>query len=90
MTFNRTAACLFSTFHNLTFRIADQNKAAGRRTLRVLCHSAFEDLGTVLLCAAGIRTMAGVSGKRERMARQSALGDRNSTKVPKKHSNSIA
>jgi hypothetical protein len=49
MTFNRTAACLFSTFHNLTFRIADQNKAAGRRTLRVVCHSAFEDLGTVLL-----------------------------------------
>jgi hypothetical protein len=24
MTFNRTAACLFSTFHNLTFRIVDQ------------------------------------------------------------------
>jgi hypothetical protein len=31
------------------FRMADQNKAAGRRTLRVLCQSAFKDLGTVLL-----------------------------------------
>jgi hypothetical protein len=29
--------------------MADKNKAAGRRTLRVVYPSAFEDLGTVLL-----------------------------------------
>jgi hypothetical protein len=30
-------------------RMVGKNKAAGRRTLRVVCHSACEDLGTVLL-----------------------------------------
>jgi hypothetical protein len=48
MTFVRLPV-LFRAFRNLSFRIADKNKAAGRRTLRVVCHSAFEDFGTVLL-----------------------------------------